>query len=65
MLAAMITQIPIRNFVSMSMGAFSPKQAEGLLKILNDDESSFSGFNSIFWRLGGTLMKLPRLFKSI
>lgn len=65
MLAAMALQIPIRNFVSMSMGAFSPKQAEGLLKILNDDESSFSGFNSIFWRLGRTLFKLPKLLKSI
>ncbi len=38
MLAAMATQIPVRNFISMSMGAFSPKQAEGLLKMLNDDK---------------------------
>ena len=65
MLAAMATQIPVRNFISMSMGAFSPKQAEGLLKMLNDDESSFVGFNTIFWRLGGTLARLPRLLKSI
>ena len=36
MLAAMATQIPIRNFVSMSMGAFSPQQAAGLLMILNE-----------------------------
>ncbi|MGN1201896.1 MAG: beta-glucosidase, partial [Eubacterium sp.] len=41
MLAAMATQIPIRNFVQMSMGVFSPKMAEGLLQILNDDESTF------------------------
>lgn len=65
MLAAMATQIPVRNFISMSMGAFSPKQAEGLLKMLNDDESSFVGFNTIFWRLGGTLARLPKLLKSI
>lgn len=65
MLAAMATQIPIRNFVSMSMGAFSPQQAAGLLMILNDDESSFSGFNAIFWRLGRTISMLPRLLKSI
>ncbi len=65
MLAAMATQIPIRNFVAMSMGAFSEKQAEGLLKMLNDDESSFVGFNIIFWRLGGTIGRLPKLLKSI
>ena len=65
MLAAMATQIPVRNFISMSMGAFSPAQAEGLLKMLNDDESSFAGFNIIFWRLGGTIAKLPTLLKSI
>ena len=65
MLAAMATQIPIRNFIAMSMGAFSPAQAKGLLKILNDDESTFVGFNAIFWRLGATLAKLPKLLKAI
>lgn len=65
MLAAMATQIPIRNFIAMSMGAFSPEQAEGLLKMLNDDESSFVGFNIIFWRLGATIAKLPKLLSSI
>ena len=35
MLAAMATQIPVRNFIAMSMGAFSPAQAEGLLMMLN------------------------------
>jgi len=65
MLAAMATQIPIRNFVQMSMGVFSPKMVEGLLNILNDDESTFIGFNKIFWRIGGVLVKLPKLLKSI
>ena len=65
MLAAMATQIPIRNFIAMSMGAFSPAQAEGLLMMLNDDQSSFAGFNRIFWRLGGTIAKLPKLLSSI
>ncbi len=65
MLAAMATQIPIRNFVQMSMGVFSPKMAEGLLNILNDDESTFIGLNKIFWRIGGVLVKLPKLLKSI
>ncbi|MBE6816659.1 MAG: glycosyl hydrolase [Ruminococcaceae bacterium] len=65
MLAAMATQIPMRNFIAMSMGAISPAQARGLLKILNDDESTFIGFNAIFWRLGATLAKLPKLLKAI
>ncbi len=65
MLAAMATQIPIRNFIAMSMGVFSPAMADGLLMMLNDDESSFVGFNKIFWRLGGALTRLPALLKSI
>lgn len=65
MLAAMATQIPIRNFVQMSMGAFSESQAEGLLMMLNDDQSSFVGFSRIFWTLGGTIARLPKLLSSI
>ncbi len=65
MLAAMATQIPIRNFIAMSMGVFSPEMADGLLMILNDDQSSFAGFNKIFWRIGGALTRLPALLKSI
>lgn len=65
MLAAMATQIPIRNFVQMSMGAFSEYQAEGLLMMLNDDQSSFIGFSRIFWTLGGTLARLPKLLSAI
>lgn len=65
MLAAMATQIPIRNFIAMSMGVFSPAMAEGLLDILNDDKSTFVGFNKIIWRIGGALTKLPALLKSI
>ncbi len=65
MLAAMATQIPIRNFIAMSMGVMSEPMAEGLLMILNDDESSFVGFNKLFWRIGGALTRLPALLKSI
>ncbi|MBQ7740879.1 MAG: glycoside hydrolase family 3 C-terminal domain-containing protein [Eubacterium sp.] len=65
MLAAMATQIPIRNFIAMSMGAFSEKQANGLMMILDDRKSTFVGFNAIFWRLGGTICRLPKLLKSI
>lgn len=65
MLAAMATQVPIRNFIQMSMGVFSPKMADGLLMILNDDESTFIGFSKIFWSIGGALAKLPKLLRSI
>lgn len=65
MLAAMATQVPIRNFVQMSMGVFSPKMAQGLLQILNDDESTLAGVSKIFWSIGGALAKLPKLLKSI
>lgn len=65
MLAAMATQIPIRNFIAMSMGVMSEPMAQGLLMILNDDESSFVGFNKLFWRIGGALTRLPALLKSI
>ncbi len=65
MLAAMATQIPIRNFIAMSMGVFSVEMAEGLLMILNDDKSSFVGLNKIILRIGPALTKLPKLLKSI
>lgn len=65
MLAAMATQIPIRNFIAMSMGVMSEPMAQGLLMILNDDESTFAGFNKLFWRIGGALTRLPALLKSI
>lgn len=65
MLAAMATQIPIRNFIAMSMGVMSEPMAQGLLMILNDDDSTFVGFNKLFWRLGGALTRLPALLKSI
>ena len=57
--------LPICNFIAMSMGVFSPKMAEGLLMILNDDRSTFVGFNKILGGIGGALAKLPKLLKSI
>ena len=65
MLAAMATQIPVRNFMAMSMGVMSPKMLEGLLMILNDGESTFIGFNKILGGIPKALTKLPRLLKSI
>ena len=36
--SAVALQLPIKNFVSMSFGIFSPRMAEGLLVILNEDK---------------------------
>ena len=65
MIAAMATQIPIRNFIAMSMGVFSVEMADGLLMILNDDKSSFKGVMKIIGRIGPAITKLPALIKSI
>jgi hypothetical protein len=35
---AVATQMPIRNFVSMSGGLFSEDMASGFIQILNDDK---------------------------
>ena len=65
MIAAMATQIPIRNFIAMSMGVFSVGMADGLLMILNDDKSSFIGLMKILGRIIPAITKLPALLKSI
>ena len=65
MLAAMATQIPIRNFIAMSMGVFSPKMADGLLMLLNDDMSSFKGICKILSGVPSAIVKAPKLLKSI
>lgn len=65
MLSAMATQIPVRNFMAMSMGVFSPKMAEGLLMILNDGESSFKGLCKILAGIPKAITLLPALIKSI
>lgn len=65
MIAAMATQIPIRNFIAMSMGVFSVGMADGLLMILNDGKSSFVGLMKILIRILPAVTKLPALLKSI
>ena len=65
MLSAMATQIPIRNFIAMSMGVFSVEMADGLLMILNDDRSSFVGLMKIIAKIGPAIARLPALIKSI
>ena len=65
MLAAMATQIPIRNFIAMSMGVFTEDMADGLLEILNDGESTLSGLRKIVCGIPSAVKKLPDLMKSI
>ncbi|MDE6413610.1 MAG: hypothetical protein K2K42_06980, partial [Eubacterium sp.] len=65
MLQAMAVQIPMRIFISMSMGVCSPKMAEGLLQILNDDESTFKGVCKILGGVPTAIAKLPNLIHSI
>ncbi len=65
MMKAMALQIPIRNFIAMSMGVFSEKMAKGFLEILNDDGSTFKGFCRILAGIPGAIPKLGPLLKSI
>ena len=65
MIAAMATQIPMRNFVAMSMGAFTPKMLKGLLKLLNDEESSVEGVAQILAGIPILVSKIPALLKAI
>ena len=65
MLAAMATQIPVRNFIAMSMGVFTEEMAQGLLDVLNDDASSLKGLGAILKGVPQAIKKLPNLLKSI
>ena len=65
MIAAMALQIPIRNFIAMSMGVFSEEMAQGLLEILNDDKSSAKGLGKLLKGIPSAIMKLPALLKAI
>ena len=65
MIAAMATQIPMRNFVAMSMGAFTPQMLNGLLKLLNDEESSVEGVGKILAGIPTLVSKIPALLKAI
>ena len=56
-------QTPIKNFISMSFGLFSPQMAEGLLIILNEDKFG-KGMRKILKGVPNTLRNLDKL-KSI
>ena len=65
MIAAMALQIPIRNFIAMSMGVFTEDMAQGLLDILNDDKSSAKGLGKLLKGIPAAIAKLPALMKAI
>lgn len=64
MMKAMVLQIPIKDFISMSGGVFTEDMAKGLLMILNG-ESEGKGLGIILKGLAGAIAKLPALLKSI
>lgn len=64
MMLAMATQIPIRCFVSMSMGVFSEDMAQALLDILNG-KSALVGVGKIVAGLTKTVGKIGKLISSI
>ncbi|MCD7827757.1 MAG: glycoside hydrolase family 3 C-terminal domain-containing protein [Clostridiales bacterium] len=64
MMEAMALQIPIRCMISMSMGVFSEKMAQGLIDILND-KSVPKGLGKILSGAGNALKNIKKLFNSI
>jgi len=57
MAASVAVQTPLRNFVSMSGGLFNEKMADGLIKILSDDEPAKGA--------GMIASGVPRLIKNL
>lgn len=64
MMTAMALQIPIRCFISMSMGVFTPDMAQGLCTILNG-KGTLRGISKILGGLGEAVKKIGPLMKSI
>lgn len=64
MMTSMALQIPIRCFISMSMGVFSEDMAEGLCKILNG-EGTLKGIGQILGGIGSAVQNIGLLLKSI
>lgn len=65
MASAMALQLPIRNFVAMSMGMFTPEMAEGLLRFLNGGKGSWQGILAIVKGLPNVFRHLPDLLKNM
>lgn len=64
MMTSMALQIPIRCFISMSMGVFSEDMAEGLCNILNG-EGTLKGIGKILGGIGNSVQNIGLLMKSI
>lgn len=60
MMGAVATQLPIKNFISMSFGLFSPEMAEGLILILAEDKMG-KGLKAIFKGIPNLLKNLGKL----
>ncbi len=64
MMTSMALQIPIRCFISMSMGVFTPEMAEGLCLILNG-KGTLKGIGKIVSGIGGAVANIGGLLNSI
>lgn len=60
MAGAVALQTPIKNFISMSFGLFSPEMANGLLIILNEDKM-WKGLKIIFKGVPNLIKNLGKL----
>ena len=63
-MTSMALQIPIRCFISMSMGVFTPEMAEGLCLILNG-QGTMKGIGRILSGLAGAVQNIGGLMSSI
>lgn len=64
MMTSMALQIPIRCFISMSMGVFTPEMADGLCDILNGG-AAFRGIGKILGGITNAVQNIGTLMKSI
>lgn len=64
MMTSMALQIPIRCFISMSMGVFTPEMAEGLCMILNG-KGTMKGIGKIVAGIGAAVGNIGMLMSSI
>ncbi|MGN0562994.1 MAG: beta-glucosidase [Candidatus Fimenecus sp.] len=60
MAGAVAVQTPVKNFISMSFGLFSPQMADGLLLILNEDKFG-KGMGKILKGVPHTLRNIGKL----
>ena len=66
MACAIALQTPIKNFISMSLGIFSPKMAQELLDVLNDKKPLKRGLAAMIIKaIPKVIAGLPGLLKSI